>query len=129
MNTQRPTPRTEAETQRLKAVLDAACTEGPWEAPICSVGVEFARDLEHELAEAREKLEKLEACAIHSCGDHCQRPSCKTRREAKAMRAAIQEAEEAFLTFNDVGNCKAFHDAKDKALAALKPFLPETPTE
>lgn len=41
-----------------------------------------------------------------------------------AMRKALEEAHEALLTFNDVGNCRAFHDAKDKALRIIASFLP-----
>lgn len=48
-----------------------------------------------------------------------------TSQQLEAMRDAIEAAQEAFETFNDVGNCRAFHDAKDAALAKLQPFLPK----
>jgi len=48
--------------------------------------------------------------------------------ERDQMRKAIEYAHEAFLSFNEVGNCRAFQDAKDKAIDILAPFLsiPET---
>jgi predicted RNase H-like nuclease (RuvC/YqgF family) len=81
-------------------------------------------DLERELAETRETLENLEACAVHSCGDHCQRPACKTRREAKAMRAAIQETlmENLHLADGDVCTLKRLKDV-------IGFSLPESPCQ
>jgi len=48
-----------------------------------------------------------------------------TSQQLEAMRDAIEVAQKAFETFNDVGNCRAFHDAKDAAIAKLQPFLPK----
>ena len=108
MNTQRPTPRTDAETQRLKVVLDAACTEGPWEAPICSVGVEFARDLERENEAMR--------TAIQEAHDALSRVT----NEAKA-REGLQCGSPSMVTMYLKAEAV---DESRSALAALKPFLP-----
>ena len=71
-----------------------------WIAQTYCEGAEFARQLERELAEAREQrdrlteeIENLKASGIHTCHDQCKRPMCVMRRErdrlAEALRIAV----------------------------------------
>jgi predicted transcriptional regulator len=46
---------------------------------------DFARQLERELAEAKQEIERLDTRGIHSCHDNCQRPNCVLRRGLKAV--------------------------------------------
>ena len=72
-----PTPRTDAEKRWAMDV------NGSNEV-VCA---DFARQLERELAEARDRIDDLTATGIHSCGDDCKRPNCVLRRElAKATK-------------------------------------------
>jgi len=65
------------------------------------------------LAEIKRLNEQLDACTIHSCGDHCQRPTCK-----RAMQNAIKDAYWQLLPFLKPG------DEKTKALLEqLQKFL------
>lgn len=71
------------------------------------------RELNTSLAENKRLTELLDACTVHSCGDHCQRPTCK-----RAMRNAIKSAYWQLLPFLKPG------DEKTKAvLEQLQKFL------
>lgn len=84
----------------------------------------LARKLERERDEARNELENLKACAVHSCHADCQRPACKARRENKAMREAIKEAHKFALDILHNYECGIEIDLKCKtALAKLQPFI------
>lgn len=64
-------------------------------------------------AEIKRLTELLDACTVHSCGDQCQRPTCK-----RAMRSAIKDAYWQLLPFLKPG------DEKTKAvLEQLQKFL------
>lgn len=52
-------------------------------------------------AEIKRLTELLDACTVHSCGDHCQRPTCK-----RAMRIAIKDAYWQLLPFLKPGDEK-----------------------
>ena len=52
-----------------------------------SAFLEVQKELKEAQAEIKRLTELLDACTVHSCGDHCQRPTCK-----RAMRNAIAEA-------------------------------------
>jgi hypothetical protein len=45
------------------------------------VSADFARQLERELTEARDRIEDLTSTGIHSCHAECGRPNCVLRRE------------------------------------------------
>jgi hypothetical protein len=88
-----------------------------------------------ERDEARKELDNLKAGTIHSCGDHCQRPNCVTRRENKAMREAIREAhiQIRYAEASFAGMAIRLHPSDPSndavllrtgnALAKLKPFI------
>ena len=69
------------------------------------------------------ETERAFAAGEFNSQERARRFAHKIERERDELREAIQEAAEVFYTFNDVGNCRAFHDAKDKALDKIKPFL------
>ena len=83
MNTDRPTPETDA------AQHEGLLRTNP--IPIQVVTAEFARKVERERDEAIRKLENLKADAIHSCHNECQRPICVLRRERDEARAVAGE--------------------------------------
>lgn len=83
---------------------------------------EAVSSIERERDEAREDLAE-ERHAWEKEREDWQADYAAVAPENKAMREAIEEAAEAFFTWNDVGLCKAWLDSKDKALAKLKPFL------
>jgi archaellum component FlaC len=56
---------------------------------ITVVNSDFARQLERELAEAKQEIERLDTRGIHSCHDKCQRPMCVLRRENAELRAML----------------------------------------
>jgi len=70
------------------------------------------------------ELESLVACAVHSCHKDCQQPSCKARRENKAMREAIKEAGKILqsIKLNDIFE-ETMRNHATYALAKLKPFI------
>lgn len=81
------------------------------------VDLECSRNLELELNEAKAEnkrlTELLDASTVHSCGDHCQRPTCK-----RAMRNAIKDAHWQLFAFLKPG------DEKTKAIIErLQKFL------
>lgn len=53
------------------------------------------------IAENKRLTELLDANTVHSCGDHCQRPTCK-----QAMRNAIKDAHWQLLAFLKPGDEK-----------------------
>jgi hypothetical protein len=81
------TPRTDAETRRDE--MDHVDTElGPY-APSDTVPAGFARQLERELAEAKQEIERLDTRGVHSCHDNCQRPMCVLRRENADLKITL----------------------------------------
>lgn len=65
------------------------------------------------LAEKKHLNELLDASTVHSCGDHCQRPTCH-----RAMRNAIKDATWQLMAFLKPG------DEKTKAIIErLQKFL------
>jgi hypothetical protein len=85
-----PTPRTDA-------FFDALYKDVPDEMTELSAGQErdFARELERELTEARDRIDDLAATGIHSCSNDCKRPNCVLRRElaeATKQRDALATA-------------------------------------
>jgi hypothetical protein len=67
-----PTPRTDGEWNRLAGL-------GHPEFERCLS--HFARQLERELAEAKDRIDDLTSTGIHSCHAECGRPNCVLRRE------------------------------------------------
>jgi hypothetical protein len=51
--------------------------------------IELARQLEHELAAANQRIADLESRGIHTCHDQCTRPLCVANRELAAAKAEI----------------------------------------
>lgn len=89
---------------------------------------EKMESLERERDLARNDIENLKACAVHSCHKDCQRPGCKARRENKSMREAIQEVNKILqsIQLNDIFE-ETMRNHATYALAKLKPFLSESP--
>jgi hypothetical protein len=81
-----PTPRTDA--QEFIPVHECGCFP-----PYPTVSSGFARQLERELAEARDRIDDLTATRVHSCCNECKRPNCVLRRELTEARES--EASEA----------------------------------
>ena len=114
MNTQKPTPRT-----------DAHVRENVGNGTRYSDIAKFARELECEVE------------SKHGCWMLELRRVSDLERENEAMRAAIQEAVTALRAWPKAGHgmstdftlqSQAFRSGQS-ALAALKPFLPETPCQ
>lgn len=119
---QRPTPETDAQARAIYANVS------PTNNQRFVAMTKWAEELEQQRDESRAKLVGNEA---YQCGllaeMEAMRKACKAAvsltSEMEAMREAIEEAAEAFFTWNDVGLCKAWLDAKDKALAKLQPLI------
>lgn len=109
MNTQRPTPRT-----------DAHIRENVGNGTRYSDIAKFARELECEVE------------SKHGCWMLELRRVSDLERENEAMRAAIQEAAAALdaiiLSFDDEATWVT-RDVPANALTALKPFLQESPCQ
>lgn len=57
-----------------------------------------------ESAEIVKKARDRWANGIHTCHDHCTRERCVERRKIKAMREALEAADECLALIEDVGH-------------------------
>jgi hypothetical protein len=112
-----PTPRTDGEWNRLAGL-------GHPEFERCLS--HFARQLERELAEAKDRIDDLTSTGIHSCHAECGRPNCVLRREiaeATKQRDALAVALRALmfdsLRFRIEPSDDAYKNA-ESSLAALE---------
>lgn len=55
-------------------------------------------------AEIAERARNRWANGIHTCHDHCTRERCVERRRMKAMREALEAADECLALIEDVGH-------------------------
>ena len=113
-----------AEIKRLQDWKESQmAVESEWDAQMLAkklgapIGSSCRKEIQERvlsLIEENKRLtELLDACTIHSCGDHCQRPTCK-----RAMQNAIKDAYWQLLPFLKPG------DEKTKAvLERLQKFL------
>lgn len=89
------------------------------------VDADMARNFERQRDEARSERDQLSRELSSLLAGDCLdgHDAVEGARNGIAMRKAIKEAYEAFLTFNEVGPRRAFFDARDNALAKLQPFI------
>jgi hypothetical protein len=96
-----------------------------------------ARQLERELAEAREQrdrlakeVENLRAAQIHTCHDQCQKPMCVMRRQRDRLAKALEIVRDADNDCHSDGLQTippAVRHEIDLALAAVKGEEPVDP--
>jgi hypothetical protein len=110
-----PTPRTDA-------FFDALYKDVPDEMTELSAGQErdFARELERELTEARDRIDDLTATSIHSCGNDCKRPNCVLRRELAEATRQRDALADALRALKELGPPSKAKDIITTSLATLE---------
>ena len=112
-----PTPRTDA---LLVSILESCGEIHGGNAP--ANWVQHARQLERELADARDQIDDLTATGIHSCGSECKRPNCVLRRELAEVTKQRDALARIGGKLRNVcpSSCDDYVAEWDKAIATLK---------